>query len=115
MITTRNILAGALMAVSLLAAVSCDNFEDPQKTFIRNDSPEEDASYDLADGNITFQFNDSTTLVGTNHVTPSGHATFQWQRMGTVHLAPGIHELTITSQQPDSWLRLRQFRILEIR
>ena len=56
MITTRNILAGALMAVSLLAAVSCDNFEDPQKTFIRNDSPEEDASYDLADGNITFRW-----------------------------------------------------------
>ena len=67
------------------------------------------------DGNITFQFNDSTKLVGTNRVTPSGHATFQWQRMGTVHLAPGTHELTVTSQQPDSWLRLRQFRLLEIR
>ena len=56
MIATRNIMAGAFLAVSLLAAVSCDNFEDPQKSFIRNDSPEEGASYDLADGNVTFRW-----------------------------------------------------------
>ena len=40
----------------MLAAVSCDDFEDPQKTFIRNDSPEEEASFDLADGNVTFRW-----------------------------------------------------------
>lgn len=49
-------MAGAFLAVSLLAAVSCDNFEDPQKSFIRNDSPEEDALYDLADGNVLFRW-----------------------------------------------------------
>ena len=49
-------MAGAFAAVSLLAAVSCDNFESPQKTFIRNDSPEEGASYDLADGNVLFRW-----------------------------------------------------------
>lgn len=49
-------MACAFLAFSMLAAVSCDDFEDPQKTFIRNDSPEEGASYDLADGNITFRW-----------------------------------------------------------
>ena len=49
-------MACAFLAFSLLAAVSCDDFEDPQKTFIRNDSPEEDASFDLADGNVTFRW-----------------------------------------------------------
>lgn len=63
-------------------------------------------------GTITFQFSDGTTLTGNNTVTPGGHATFQWQDMGTVHLPQGTYELTISSQQEDSWLRLHQFRLI---
>lgn len=74
-----------------------------------------DVSTELAayfNGTVTFQFSDGTTLTGRNTVTPSGHASFQWQDMGTVHLQPGTYEITISSQQEDSWLRVRQFRLI---
>ena len=56
MMNLNSIMAGAALAVSLMAAVSCDRFDDPQSLFIRNDSPEEDASFDLADGNVVFRW-----------------------------------------------------------
>lgn len=65
-------------------------------------------------GTITFQFNDSTTLVGHNSATPGGHARFEWQDMGILHLLPGTYELTISSRQTNSWLRLRRFRLVRL-
>lgn len=65
-------------------------------------------------GTITFRFSDGTSLTGNNTVTHGGHANFEWQRMGSVHLLPGTYELTISSQQENSWLRVRQFRMQEV-
>ncbi len=62
-------------------------------------------------GLITFKFSNGTTLQGKNTVTPSGHANFQWQSMGEVTLEPGTYTVEVTSQQSNSWLKLRSFRL----
>ena len=71
-------------------------------------------------GTITFRFvkvsgdTKTFTLTGNNKVTPSGHANFEWQDMGKLYLEKGTYELTIESKQQDSWLKLRQFRLLAL-
>lgn len=70
-------------------------------------------------GTVTFGFKKvsdeakTATLTGTNKVTPSGHANFEWQDMGELSLDAGTYEVTVESEQPDSWLKLRRFRIVK--
>ncbi|MCD8098649.1 MAG: alpha-L-fucosidase, partial [Lachnospiraceae bacterium] len=63
-------------------------------------------------GTITFNFSDGSKLQGRNTATPSGYRTFEWQDMGTVYLEPGEYTFDVSSQQSDSWLKLRGIRFV---
>jgi len=65
-------------------------------------------------GTITLNFNNGTTLVGYNTVTPSGHANYERQSLGTVTLSAGTYLLHVTSLQSNSWLKLRDLEMVRI-
>lgn len=62
-------------------------------------------------GTINFDFGNGLILKGTNHTTPSGHLNFEIQNMGEIYLNSGVYTVKITSNQNDSWLKLREFRL----
>jgi alpha-L-fucosidase len=67
-------------------------------------------------GKLTFTFTpfidgQAATLIGSNTATPGGHANFQMQSIGSVHLVAGTYKLDVLTQQESSWLRLRQFQL----
>jgi alpha-L-fucosidase len=49
-------------------------------------------------------------LTGNNKAT-FGHDNFEWQNMGSIHLEPGEYKLSITANQVDLWLKIREFKM----
>lgn len=63
-------------------------------------------------GTITFDFGKGITLTGNNKPTPGGLSGFEYEYMGDVYLEPGVYNLCITCKQTDSWLKIREFRLV---
>ena len=61
-------------------------------------------------GTITFNFENKQKLTGNNKAT-FGHDNFEWQNMGSIHLEPGEYKLSITANQVDLWLKIREFKM----
>ena len=61
-------------------------------------------------GKITFDFGNKLTLIGNNRTT-SGHDNFEWQNMGNIYLKQGEYILSITADQIDLWLKVREFKM----
>lgn len=61
-------------------------------------------------GTITFNFENKQILTGNNRPT-YGYDRFEWQDMGNIHLEPGEYKLSITADQADLWLKIREFKM----
>ena len=64
-------------------------------------------------GKVTCRFSDGTVLEGNNTRTSGVFGKdYNWQKMGYVNLNAGEYDIVVTSEQEDSWLKLRELRLV---